>query len=159
MGAFFCLSLLFINPLKFLTMDKFLSIPVSGESNALVSVADVLSITRTSSTVSVITYLSGNTATITLPSFITDGTTGTDNLTLETFTQGDAILLESGTDIDRTLFDHIVLEDSLASRRSINTVGSEQQLSTDAGAFNLDIETDADGIIDFSEGNPFGDAT
>ena len=49
-------------------MDKFLSIPVSGESNALVSVADVLSITRTSSTVSVITYLSGNTATITLGS-------------------------------------------------------------------------------------------
>jgi len=29
-------------------MDKFLSIPVSGASNALVSVADVLSITRTS---------------------------------------------------------------------------------------------------------------
>ena len=49
-------------------MDKFLSIPVSGESNALVSVADVLSITRTSSTVSVINYLSGNTATITLGS-------------------------------------------------------------------------------------------
>jgi len=100
-----------------------------------------------------------NTATITLPSFITDGTTGTDNLTLETFTQGDAILLESGTEIDRTLFDHIVLEDSEASRRSVNSVGSDQQLSTDAGAFNLDIETDADGIIDFSEGNPFGDAT
>jgi hypothetical protein len=60
--------LLFINPLNFLTMDKFLSIPVSGESNALVSVADVLSITRTSSTVSVINYLSGNTATITLGS-------------------------------------------------------------------------------------------
>jgi hypothetical protein len=60
--------LLFINPLNFLTMDKFLSIPVSGESNALVSVADVLSITRTSATESVITYLSGNTATITLGS-------------------------------------------------------------------------------------------
>tara|TARA_B110000444_G_C18826640_1_gene590722 strand:+ start:859 stop:1998 length:1140 start_codon:yes stop_codon:yes gene_type:complete len=100
-----------------------------------------------------------NTATITLPSFITDGTTGTDNLTLETHTQGSGILLESGTSIDSTEFDHIVLEDSLASRRTINTVGSDQQLSTDAGAFNLDIETDADGIIDFSEGNPFGDAT
>ena len=56
-------------------------------------------------------------------------------------------------------FDHITVEDSLASRRSISTVGSEQQLSTDAGAFNVDIETEADGIIDFSEGNPFGDAT
>ena len=100
-----------------------------------------------------------NTATITLPSFITDGTTGTDNLTLETLTQGSGISLESGTSIDSTEFDHIVLEDSLASRRTINTVGSDQQLSTDAGAFNLDIETDADGIIDFSEGNPFGDAT
>jgi len=100
-----------------------------------------------------------NTATITLPSFVTDGTTGTDNLTLETHTQGSGILLESGTSIDSTEFDHIVLEDSLASRRTINTVGSDQQLSTDAGAFNLDIETDADGIIDFSEGNPFGDAT
>jgi hypothetical protein len=60
--------LLFINPLNFLTMDKFLSIPVSGASNALVSVADVLSITRSSSTESVINYLSGNTATITLGS-------------------------------------------------------------------------------------------
>ena len=27
------------------------------------------------------------------------------------------------------------------------------------GAFNLDLETDADGIIDFSESNPFGEAT
>ena len=100
-----------------------------------------------------------HTAPITLPSFVTDGTTGTDNLTLETHTQGSGISLESGTSIDSTGFDHIVLEDSLASRRTINTVGSDQQLSTDAGAFNLDIETDADGIIDFSEGNPFGDAT
>lgn len=99
------------------------------------------------------------TAAITLPSYITDGSTGTDNIQLETHTQGDGILLESGTSIDSTEFDHIVVEDSLASRRSISTVGSEQQLSTDAGAFNLDIETDADGIIDFSEGNPFGDAT
>ena len=99
------------------------------------------------------------TAGVSLPSYITDGTTGTDNLTLETHTQGSGILLESGTSIDSTEFDHIVLEDSLASRRTINTVGSDQQLSTDAGAFNLDIETDADGIIDFSEGNPFGDAT
>ena len=32
-------------------------------------------------------------------------------------------------------------------------------LSTDPGAFNLDLETDADGIIDFSESNPFGEAT
>jgi hypothetical protein len=99
------------------------------------------------------------TAGVSLPSYITDGTTGTDNLTLETHTQGSGISLESGTSVDSTEFDHIVLEDSLASRRTINTVGSDQQLSTDAGAFNLDIETDADGIIDFSEGNPFGDAT
>ena len=99
------------------------------------------------------------TAAITLPSYITDGSTGTDNIQLETHTQGDGILLESGTSTDSSSFDHITVEDSLASRRSISTVGSEQQLSTDAGAFNLDIETDADGIIDFSEGNPFGDAT
>ena len=32
-------------------------------------------------------------------------------------------------------------------------------ISTDSGAFNLDIETEADGIIDFSESNPFGEAT
>ena len=98
-----------------------------------------------------------NTAVITLPSFITDGTTGTDNLTAEHF--GDGFILESGTVIDSTALDNLVVEDSLASRRNINIVGSDQQLSTDAGAFNLEIETDADGIIDFSEGNPFGDAT
>jgi len=47
----------------------------------------------------------------------------------------------------------------LTSRRSVNSLGETQEMSNDPGAFNLDIETDADGIIDFSEGNPFGDAT
>ena len=39
------------------------------------------------------------------------------------------------------------------------SVGSDQTLSTDPGAFNVEFETDADGIIDFSESNPFGEAT
>ena len=60
---------------------------------------------------------------------------------------------------DSTSHDNIVLEDSLASRRSISSVGSSQEMTNDPGAFNLDIETDADGIIDFSESNPFGEAT
>ena len=98
------------------------------------------------------------TAGVELPSYITDGETGTDNIQLETFTQGEAISLESGMG-DTTSHDNIVLEDSLASRRSVNSVGETQEMSNDPGAFNLDIETDADGIIDFSESNPFGDAT
>ncbi|ANS04984.1 neck protein [uncultured Mediterranean phage] len=98
------------------------------------------------------------TAGVELPSYITDGITGTDNIKLETFTQGDSISLESGMG-DTTSHDNIVLEDSLASRRSVNSVGETQEMSNDPGAFNLDIETDADGIIDFSEANPFGDAT
>ena len=98
------------------------------------------------------------TAGVELPSYITDGITGTDNIKLETFTQGDAISLESGMG-DSTSHDNIVLEDSLASRRSISSVGSSQEMTNDPGAFNLDIETDADGIIDFSESNPFGEAT
>ena len=98
------------------------------------------------------------TAGVELPSYITDGITGTDNIKLETFTQGDSISLESGMG-DTTSHDNIVLEDSLASRRSGNSVGETQEMSNDPGAFNLDIETDADGIIDFSEANPFGDAT
>ena len=96
------------------------------------------------------------TATLTIPSYVTDGTTGTDALVLETTTV-DRLILESGTGFDQT--GYLSVEDSLASRRTINTVGSALELSTDAGAFNLDFETDADGIIDFSEGNPFGDAT
>ena len=99
------------------------------------------------------------TSTITLPSYITNGTTGTDNIQLETFTQGSGISLESGTGIDSSALDHIVLEDSLTSRRNVNSLGETQEMSNDPSAFNLDIETDADGIIDFSEGNPFGDAT
>ena len=98
------------------------------------------------------------TAGVELPSYITDGITGTDNIKLETFTQGDAISLESGMG-DTTSHDNIVLEDSLASRRSVNSVGETQEMSNDPGAFNLELETDADGIIDFSEANPFGDAT
>jgi len=96
------------------------------------------------------------TATLTIPSYVTDGTTGTDALVLETTTV-DRLILESGTGFDQA--GYLSVEDSLASRRTINTVGSALELSTDAGAFNLDFETDADGIIDFSEGNPFGDAT
>jgi len=98
------------------------------------------------------------TASVTLPSYITDGTTGTDNISLETYTGASNILLEVGVG-DSTDLDHIVLEDSLASRRSVNSLGETQEMSNDPGAFNLDIETDADGIIDFSESNPFGDAT
>jgi len=104
-----------------------------------------------------IDFESGTTA-IEIPSYITDGATGTDNIDLETGTVGDSIALESGTG-DSTTWDHIVLEDSLVSRRSITSVGSEQDLSTDPGAFNTEIETDADGIIDFSESNPFGEVT
>ena len=95
---------------------------------------------------------------IELPSYLTDGTTGTDNISLETATQGTAIALESGTG-DSTAYDNITLEDNLVSRRSITSVGSEQEISTDPGAFNVEIESDADGIIDFSESNPFGEAT
>ncbi len=98
------------------------------------------------------------TAGVELPSYITDGETGTDNIELEIFTVGDSISLESGMG-DTTSHDNIVLEDSLASRRSVNSVGETQEMSNDPGAFNLEIETDADGIIDFSESNPFGDAT
>ena len=93
-----------------------------------------------------------------IPSYITDGATGTDNIDLETATQGDSIALETGTG-DSTSYDNIVLEDNLASRRNINSVGSEMEIATDAGAFNVEIETSADGIIDFSESNPFGEAT
>ena len=32
-------------------------------------------------------------------------------------------------------------------------------LATDLAARNFNFETEADGIIDFSESNPFGDAT
>ena len=96
------------------------------------------------------------TAAITIPSFITDGTSGTDNI-LDT--DSNSFLLESGTVIDSSAFDYIVVEDSLASRRSITSIASDLTLSTDPGAFNLDLETSADGIIDFSEGNPFGEAT
>jgi len=98
------------------------------------------------------------TAGVEFPSYITDGSTGTDNIDLETATQGDAIALESGSG-DSSAYDNIVLEDSLASRRSISSIAAEETLPTDAGAFNLEIETDADGIIDFSESNPFGEAT
>ena len=96
------------------------------------------------------------TASVIIPSFITDGTTGTDNI-LDT--DGNSFLLESGTLTDSSAHDYIVVEDSLASRRDVTSIASDLTISTDAGAFNLDIETTADGIIDFSEGNPFGEAT
>ena len=100
------------------------------------------------------------TAGVEFPSYITDGSTGTDNINLETGTVvGDfGISLETGSG-DSSVYDNIVLEDSLASRRSISLIAAEETLPTDAGAFNLEIETDADGIIDFSESNPFGEAT
>ena len=100
------------------------------------------------------------TAGVEFPSYITDGSTGTDNINLEAGTVvGDfGISLETGSG-DSSAYDNIVLEDSLASRRSITSIASEQELPTDPGAFNLEIETDADGIIDFSESNPFGEAT
>ncbi len=98
------------------------------------------------------------TSSIQIPSYITDGLTGTDAVVLETPTI-DRVLLETGTGFDQSAQDYLAVEDSLASRRIVAVVGSNQELTTDAGAFNFDIETDADGIIDFSEGNPFGDAT
>ena len=99
-----------------------------------------------------------------IPSFITDGTSGTDNILdadsnsflLE---DGTTTIIEAATSTDSTAFDYIVVEDSLASRRNIISIASDLTLSTDPGAFNLDLETDADGIIDFSESNPFGEAT
>ena len=97
------------------------------------------------------------TAGIEFPSTITDGTTGTDNIVQET--PEDAFLLESGTATDMTAYDTIILEDSLISRRSVVSIAAEQTLPTDPGAFNVEFETDADGIIDFSEGNPFGEST
>ena len=99
------------------------------------------------------------TAEVIIPSYITDGTTGTDSIALETGTLGTAIALEVGTATDVTAYDTIILEVSLSSRRNITSVSSDLTLSTDPGAFNLDIETEADGIIDFSESNPFGEAT
>jgi len=96
------------------------------------------------------------TAEVIIPSYITDGTTGTDNITDD---DGNSFLLESGTGNDSSIYDHIVVEDSLASRRNITSIASDLTISTDPGAFNLDIETEADGIIDFSESNPFGEAT
>jgi len=96
------------------------------------------------------------TGTVVIPSFITDGISGTDNIIDD---DSNSFLLESGTVIDSSAFDYIVVEDSLASRRNITSIASDLTLSTDPGAFNLDLETDADGIIDFSEGNPFGEAT
>ena len=97
-----------------------------------------------------------STAEVSIPSFITDGTSGTDNII---DTDSNSFLLESGTATDTTAHDYIVVEDSLASRRNITSIASDLTISTDPGAFNLEIETDADGIIDFSEGNPFGEAT
>ena len=93
---------------------------------------------------------------IEFPSTITDGTTGTDNIAQET--AGD-FLLESGTATDVSEHDTLILEDSLISRRSIVSIAAEQTLPTDPGAFNVELETTADGIIDFSESNPFGEAT
>jgi len=46
-------------------MDKFLSIPVTGQTNKfLLSASDIISVTRTNGTTTVITYNSANTATI-----------------------------------------------------------------------------------------------
>ncbi len=96
------------------------------------------------------------TSSLIIPSFITDGTSGTDNIIDD---DSNSFLLESGTATDSTVHDYIVVEDSLASRRNITSVGSDLTISTDPGAFNVEFESDADGIIDFSENNPFGEAT
>ena len=96
------------------------------------------------------------TSSIVIPSFITDGTSGTDNIIDN---DSNSFLLEVGTLTDSSAHDYIVVEDSLASRRDISSIASDLTISTDPGAFNLYIETTADGIIDFSEGNPFGEAT
>ena len=96
------------------------------------------------------------TSSIVIPSYITDGTTGTDNIIDN---DSNSFLLEVGTLTDSSAHDYIVVEDSLASRRDIASIASDLTISTDPGAFNLDIETTADGIIDFSEGNPFGEST
>ena len=98
------------------------------------------------------------TAGLSLPNYITDGTTGRDAIMVSD-TNDDRLVLESGTGFDQNIRDYIVVEDSLASRRSVNSLGETQEMSNDPSSFNLDIETDTDGIIDFSEGNPFGDAT
>ena len=98
------------------------------------------------------------TAGLSLPNYITDGTTGRDAIMVSD-TNDDRLVLESGTGFDQNIRDYIVVEDSLASRRNVNSLGETQEMSNDPSSFNLDIETDADGIIDFSEGNPFGDAT
>ena len=45
-------------------MDKFLSVPVDAQTNFLLSVSDVIAITRSSDIETIITYNSGNTATI-----------------------------------------------------------------------------------------------
>jgi len=97
-----------------------------------------------------------STVIVSIPSYITDGTTGTDNIIDH---NSNSFLLESGTATDSSEHDYIVVEDSLASRRNITSIASDLTISTDPGAFNLELETDADGIIDFSEGNPFGEAT
>ena len=96
------------------------------------------------------------TSSIVIPSFITDGTSGTDNIIDN---DSNSFLLEVGTLTDSSAHDYIIVEDSLASRRDIASIASDLTISTDPGAFNLDIETTADGIIDFSEGNPFGEST
>jgi steroid 5-alpha reductase family enzyme len=47
-------------------MEKFLSIPVTGSGDILLNVNDVISVTSTATgTTTVVTYLNGNTATIT----------------------------------------------------------------------------------------------
>jgi len=65
------LSLHFINPLKLLIMDKFLDTPVTGETDMLVSCADVIAVTTgdpagaDDATKTTITYNSANTVTFT----------------------------------------------------------------------------------------------
>ncbi|QDP61291.1 MAG: hypothetical protein Unbinned1524contig1000_48 [Prokaryotic dsDNA virus sp.] len=46
-------------------MDKFLEIPVTGQSDFLLSVSDVIAVTRVDDTTTLITYNSANTATLT----------------------------------------------------------------------------------------------
>ena len=46
-------------------MEKFISVPVTGQTDFLVSLSDVIAITRTDDLTTVITYNSANTATFT----------------------------------------------------------------------------------------------
>ena len=53
-------------------MDKFLKIPVTGQSDFYLSVSDVISVARSNDTTTIITYNSANTATIAHTDILTE---------------------------------------------------------------------------------------